>query len=97
MEGLNLLLKKAAAEGVISGINVSRMTKILHLLFVDDVLIVSKANLVEWKQIKAIIEQFCSAIGLTVSQPKTTVIYEGLNDLDLSTFKSLLSFSFSKL
>ena len=39
MEGLSLLLKKVAVEGLIIGINVSRVTKILHLLFVDDVLI----------------------------------------------------------
>ena len=68
MEGLSLLLKKVAVEGLISGINVSRVTKILHLLFVDDILIMSKASLAEWKQIKAIIELFCNASGLTVSQ-----------------------------
>jgi hypothetical protein len=97
MEGLSLLLKNSTAEGLISGINVSRVTKILHLLFVDDVLIMSKASLAEWKQIKAIIELFCNATGLTVSQSKSIVIFEGLNELELSLFKSLLNFSFSEL
>jgi hypothetical protein len=97
MEGLSLLLKKSAAEGLISGINVSRLTKILHLFFVDDVLIMSKASLEDWKQIKANIELFCNASGLSVSQSKTTVIFDGLNDQELSPFKSLLNFSFSEL
>jgi hypothetical protein len=47
MEGLNLLLKQNFVDGLLSGIKVSRLTKILHLLFADDVLILSKASLTE--------------------------------------------------
>jgi hypothetical protein len=61
MEGLSLSLKKSRVEGNISGINVSRLTNILHLLFVDDVLILSKACLREWKEIMSIIDLFCNA------------------------------------
>jgi hypothetical protein len=39
MEGLSLLLKNSQSEGKISGVKVSRVVWILHLLFVDDVLI----------------------------------------------------------
>jgi hypothetical protein len=34
MEGLSLLLKKIQSEGRITGVKVSRLVKILHLLFV---------------------------------------------------------------
>jgi hypothetical protein len=61
---------------------------------VDDVLIMSKERLEEWKEIKAIIELFCSVVGLTVNQTKSTVLFEGLNELELVPFKALLNFSF---
>jgi hypothetical protein len=47
MEGLSLSLRKGQAERNLTGIKVSRLIKILHILFVDDVLIMSKASLDE--------------------------------------------------
>jgi hypothetical protein len=97
MEGLSLLLKKSRAEGIISGIKVSRLTNILHLFFVDDVLILSRACLLEWKEIKSIIDLFCNAAGLTVNLKKSTIHSEGLMEVDLTPFKDLLPYSFSAL
>jgi len=47
LEGLSLLLKKIQDEGTLTGIKVSRLVKILHIFFVDDVLLMIKANLQE--------------------------------------------------
>jgi hypothetical protein len=48
MEGLSLALKKGQEEGLLMGIKVSRLIKVLHLLFVDDILIMTKVSLEEW-------------------------------------------------
>jgi len=48
MEGLNLSLKNGEADQKLTGVKVSRFINILHLIFVDDVLIMSKASLEEW-------------------------------------------------
>jgi hypothetical protein len=48
MEGLSLALKRGQVEGKLTGIKVSRLIMILHLLFVDDIIIMSKASLDEW-------------------------------------------------
>jgi hypothetical protein len=45
MEGLSLTLKKSQEDGILTGIKVSRLIKVLHLLFVDDILIMTKASL----------------------------------------------------
>jgi hypothetical protein len=97
MEGLNVLLKNNFNEGTLTCIKVSRLMKILHSLFVDDVLIMSKASLQEWREIDYIISLFCKAIGLTVNQSKTTVHYEGLSDDELVHFKNFLPYNFSDL
>jgi hypothetical protein len=50
MEGLSLLLKNSLERGLVTSIKVTRMTKILHLLFVDEVIILSKATLSDGKK-----------------------------------------------
>jgi len=72
MEGLSLLLKNSFEEGTI---------KILHLLFVDDVIIMSRASLIEWREIDKLICLFCKALSLSVNHAKTIVHYEGLMEL----------------
>jgi hypothetical protein len=97
MEGLNRLLKHSLEEGLITWIRISKLTKILHLLFVDDVLILSKASLIEWRVIDSIINFFCKASGLSMNLNKSTVHFEGLTDLELNIFKTLLPYSFNDL
>jgi hypothetical protein len=97
MEGLSILLKNSFNEGSLSGIKVSRLMKILHLLFVDDVLIMSKENLQEWKDIVFIISLFCKASGLMINPTKTTVHFEGLSDTELLPFKDFMPYNFSDL
>jgi hypothetical protein len=97
MEGLILLLKHSFKEGHISGIKVSKMTRILHLMFVDNVLILSKASMLEWKVIAILISHFCKASGLSVNQSKYTIHFERLSDLELNSFKTILPYTFSEL
>jgi hypothetical protein len=47
MESLSLLLKDSQREGKLSGIQVSNSIKILHILFVDDVIIMIGATIHE--------------------------------------------------
>jgi hypothetical protein len=47
MEGLILLLKSSQGKGKITGIKVSSLYKILHILFVDDIIIMTRADLKE--------------------------------------------------
>jgi hypothetical protein len=86
METLSLLLKKGKVENKISGVKVSRLVNILHLFFVDDVLIMSNVDLNEWKEILDCILLFCKATGLQVNFSKTMVHYEGLTESELGSF-----------
>jgi hypothetical protein len=97
MEGLSLLLKNSQAEGAITGLKIASFTIILHLLFVDDILILSKASLSEWRVIDKLLSLFCKASGLAVNLSKSTVHYSGLSDHELDDFKSVLNFTFSDL
>jgi len=80
MERLSLQLSKSISEYRISGIKVSKFLKIVHLMLVDDVLIISKANPIEWIVILDILQELCSTLGLRINNSKSTAHYWGLNE-----------------
>jgi hypothetical protein len=97
MEALSLLLKSGQAEGKISGIKVSRTIKILHLLFADDVLIMTNGTLQEWIEIKEILLNFCKATGLTINWDKSTFHFANLHQQSLDQIKGIFPYSFTPL
>jgi len=97
MEGLSLLLKKIQSEGKITGIKVSRLVKILHLLFADDVLIMTSGSPLEWKEIDKLLQIFCSATGLQINWTKTTFHHANIQDQDLEVLKGIFPHSFIHL
>jgi hypothetical protein len=97
MEGLSLLLKESQREGKLAGINVSRTIKILHILFVDDVIIMTNATLQEWWEIDKILKSFCLASGLLINATKSTFLQAGLSEQELSPYKSLFPYNFTDL
>jgi hypothetical protein len=97
MEGLSLLLSKSISEHHISGIKVSKFLKIVHLMFVDDVLLMTKADLTEWLVILDLLQLFCSVSGLSINYSKSTVHFWGLNEAELVLLKDSIPFSFIDL
>jgi hypothetical protein len=51
MEGLKLMLNQTHFEGKIYGVKISRLLKIFNLLFANDVLIMTRERVLEWKEI----------------------------------------------
>lgn len=62
------------------GIKVSRMIKILHLLFVDDVIIMTNAKLAEWTEIQKILSIFYKATGLRINVQKSSFHHSGVQN-----------------
>jgi hypothetical protein len=89
LESLSILLKKIQAEGKLSGIRVLRLTPILHLLFVDDVIIMTSATLSEWTKIYNLLNTFCSVSGLKINYQKSTFLALGAQDEFLTELKML--------
>jgi hypothetical protein len=97
MEGLSLLLKDSQREGKLSGIKVSRTIKILHILFVDDVVIMTNANMQEWWEIDKVLKCFCLTSGLTINGTKSTFHQARLSEHDLLPFKAIFPYRFLEL
>jgi hypothetical protein len=97
MEGLSLLLKKGKDEGKLSGVKVSRLVKILHLFFVDDVLIMTNASIEEWSEIKHILSSFCRASGLCINWSKSIFYHSRIFGESLENLKTLFPHCFEEL
>jgi hypothetical protein len=70
MESLSLLLSKSSSDHLISGIKITNLIKIVHLMFVDDVLLMSKADPEEWSVILEVLRLFSSVSGLSINPYK---------------------------
>jgi hypothetical protein len=97
MEGLSLSLKKSFTEGNLTGIKVSRLVRILHLLFVDDVLIMSNASITEWQEIHTLLYAFCGASGLEINVNKSTFHHFGVQQGFLNNLTALFHFGIMSL
>jgi hypothetical protein len=97
MEGLSLSLKKAQVDGMITGIKVSRLIKILHLSCVDDVLIMSRASPAKWVKIQEILHVFCRASGLVINVQKSIFLHSGVPSKNLQCLKDLLLYPCKEL
>jgi hypothetical protein len=97
MESLSILLKTRQEQGTLTRVKVYRVVKILHLIFVDDVHIMSKASLEEWQRVKEILEQFFSATGLQVNDGKSTLHHLGVEEDLLTSLKTLFNYNFIDL
>jgi hypothetical protein len=87
LEGLSILLKNKQAEGLLKGVKVAGLTHILHILFADDILILTNANLAEWSIIHSILTSFCFVSGLEINATKSSFLTSNVQEsikLDLS-------------
>jgi len=73
------------------------LVKILHLFFVDDVLIMTKATLQEWKEIENILNIFYRATSMLVNMTKSTFHHSGLQGEELEKFKEAFPYNFVEL
>jgi len=96
MEWFSILLKKGKAKGNLTGAKVSKVVKILHLIFFDDVLIMKKASIEEWMMIKTLLELFCCASRLKLNLNKSTIHHAGIQGEALSRFHDTFSYKFTK-
>jgi hypothetical protein len=87
---LSLALKKIQAEGTLTGIKVSRLIKVLHLLFVDDILIITKESIPEWMEIKRHLDSLCCAYGLMINAQKTSFLHFDIQQSLTGYFKGFI-------
>jgi hypothetical protein len=97
IEGLSLSLGKKHLEGSVTGIKVSRLIRILHIMFVDDVLIMTKASFTEWQEIHSLLYSFCGASRLEINVNKSIFHHFSTSQILLDNLNALFHFGIMNL
>ena len=80
-EGLNALLRQAAATGDIHGFSLCRNgPKLTHLFFADDCLIFCRSTLEECAKIQELLAGYEAASGQMINREKTTLFFSKNTD-----------------
>ena len=80
--------------GKIKGLKISTLVRITHLLFVDDVMIFGEGDLGEWRHCKGLMDYFCLAARIFISDTKSTTLHYGIKDGDLAQFRDFSHMGF---
>jgi hypothetical protein len=75
-EALSSMLSRAESKGVIIGVPTSKKgPRLSHLFFADDSLLFCKANLVEWRRLMRLLEDYEAASGQKLNKEKTSIFF----------------------
>jgi hypothetical protein len=73
------------------------LVKIIHLLFADDVLIMTNDNLSEWQEINGLLNLFCASTGLQINWNKCMFHHTNITDRDLDPLMAIFPHKFLHL
>ena len=88
-EGPRKIIESDREKWIIEGINISKIIRITHLLFVDDVMIFEKGSLGEWGRLKYILDKFSRSSGMLISDKKYIILHHGIEYNTLDSFRNL--------
>jgi hypothetical protein len=72
MERLGAMISKCVSDGIWNPIQICKYgTRLSHLFFADDVLLFTKATVSQARDVKGVLDKFCSFSGLKVSFEKS--------------------------
>ena len=97
VEGLGRGLLSAKAYGDFHGISFGNDITLTHVLFVDDIVMVSGGFEQSLSILYEIMQNFCKASGMLINVDKSTLLYSGLDDVELITVHNIFSFLVAKL
>lgn len=92
VEGFSRMFEKESLEGRREGIKIYIVTRITHLLFVDDAILFRRGTLREWQDFKDLLDKFYEATCIRASDSKSCFIKCGVEEHSLDQIKNLFPF-----
>ena len=92
VEGLGRSLLAAKASGYFHGISFGNDITLTHVLFVDDIVMVSDGSEKSLSSLYEIMQTFCKDSGMLINVDKSTLLYSRLDDVELITVQNIFFF-----
>ena len=97
VEGLGRALLSAKAYGEFHGISFGNDITLSHVLFVDDIVMISNGYEQSLSILYEMMQTFCKASRMLINEDNSALLYSGLDDVELITVHNIFSFSVAKL
>ena len=88
-----MALYYAKDGGVYRGISFGNDISLTHVLFVDDVIMVTDGSEQYLSSLYEILLVYCKAFGLQINEKKSALYYSGLDEYEIITLQNIFSFS----
>lgn len=92
-EGLRRALKEAVKSKGLKGIGIGNSSNLLHLLSVDDILILCERFRREAAKLKEILDLFCVALSMQVNLEKSSISISRVANEDQVYISTLFQFN----
>ena len=97
VEGLGRSLLVAKASGDYHGISFGNDVTLTHVLFVDDIVMISDGSEQSLYTLYEILQTFCKSSGMMINVDKSALLHSRLDDAELITVQNIFCFTAIKL
>ena len=97
VEGLSRYILTAQNSGVFQGISFGNNIILSHVLFVDDIILVSDGSDRSLSTLYEVLMVFCKASGMIINEDKSYFYYSGLDESELISLQNIFSFYVDKI
>ena len=97
VEGLSRFIHSAQLRGDFQGISFGNNIILSHILFVDDIIMVSDGSERSLSTLYEVLLIFCKASGMIINEDKSSLYYSSLNESELLTIQNIFSFNIEKI
>ena len=97
VEGLGRDLLAAKASGDFHGISFGNDITLTHVLFVDDIVMVSDGSEQSLSTLYDILQTFCKSSGMMINEDKSTLLHSKLDDAELITVQNIFCCTADKI
>ena len=91
-EGLSRAIYCAKDEGIYRGISFGNDISLTHVLFLDDIIMVTDGSKQYLSSLYEILLIYCKASSMQINDKKSALYHSGLDEYEIITFQNIFSF-----
>ena len=97
VEGLSRYILTTQISGAFQGISFGNNIILSHILFVDDIILVSDGSEQSLSTLYEVLMVFCKASGMVINEDKSSFYYSGLEESELISLQNIFTFNVDKI
>ena len=97
VEGFSRSILTAKYSGAFQGISFGNNIILSHILFVDDIILVSDGSEQSLSTLYEVLMVFCKASGMVINEDKSSFYYSGLELYELISLQNIFTFNVDKI